>query len=151
MNKILQRIFGNRSVWLPITMLTSIGVSVAAVPYAIWWGHAVDGGRGGAIGCALTFFMFFIGRPTAEQALEGPLPSVSDFHDILVAPAPEDLKSALAQLHALKSQLARCRGAIAVILDTSNQEKVYLAAASSVSTLMWGFGDLVAARLGAVS
>jgi hypothetical protein len=44
---------------------------------------------------------------------------------------------------------ARLRGAVTAMLDLADNEKRYLAAASVVSTLFWGFGDCLAKHFGA--
>ena len=111
----------------------AIVLSGAGIAYAVWFGMAADGGRGGAIAVGLTFFILFMGRGTAEAALEAPLPQTGD---------------ALARL---EQELARVRGALAASLDWSRKEKVYLTVSSVVGTLAWGFGDVVAKWLGAAS
>ena len=116
---------------LRAAMLAAIALSVGGVVFAVLFGCASDGGRGGAIAVALTFFMLFMGRSTAEHALEAPLPKTGD--NSLDANA----------------ELARIRGAVAAMLDWSNKEKFYLTISSVVGTLAWGFGDVVAKAFGA--
>ncbi len=118
---------------LCLAMIAAIVLSGAGIAYAVWFGVAADGGRGGAIAVGLTFFILFMGRGTAEAALEAPLPQTGD---------------ALARL---EQELARVRGALAASLDWSRKEKVYLTVSSVVGTLAWGFGDVVAKWLGAAS
>lgn len=116
---------------LRLVMWIAILVSVAGIPFAVFLGVAVDGGRGGAIAVALTFFTFFMDRGTAERALEAKIPDGGD-------PATRtDL------------ELARVRNAVASMLDWSRQERLYLTVSSVVGTLAWGFGDVVARWLGA--
>ncbi|MDE8652827.1 hypothetical protein [Novosphingobium album (ex Liu et al. 2023)] len=118
---------------LGMAMAAAIILSVAGIAYAIWFGVAADGGRGGAIAVGLTFFILFMGRGTAETALEASLPPAGD------------------PLADLEQDLARVRGAVAAMLDWSRKEKVYLTVSSVVGTLAWGFGDVVAKWLGAAS
>ena len=113
------------------TMIAAIVLSLGGIAYAVLWGVATDGGRGGAIAVALTFFMLFMGRGTAEAALEAKLPSSGN-------PAED---AAL--------ELARVRNAVAAMLDWNRKEKLYLTVSSVVGTLAWGFGDSVAKCLGA--
>src|SRR3546814_8334038 len=63
---------------LRAAMIAAIAVSIGGIAYAVLFGVAADGGRGGAIAVALTFFMFFMGRGTAEDALEARLPETGD-------------------------------------------------------------------------
>lgn len=112
-------------------MLATVVVSLGGIAYAKWFGIAADGGRGGAIGVALTFFMLFLGRGTAEKALEAPMP------------ASGDLAKDTAQ------DLSKVRGAVAAMLDWSGKEKLYLTVSSVFATLAWGFGDWIAAWIGA--
>ena len=116
---------------LVITMIAAIAMSIGGIAYAVLWGVAADGGRGGAVAVALTFFILFMGRGTAEAALEAELPKAAD-------PAEE---TAL--------DLARIRNAVAAMLDWSHKEKIYLTVSSVVGTLAWGFGDIIALWLGA--
>lgn len=116
---------------LVITMMAAIAMSIGGIAYAVLWGVAADGGRGGAVAVALTFFILFMGRGTAEAALEAVLPKAAD-------PAEE---AAL--------DLPRIRNAVAAMLDRSRKEKIYLTVSSVVGTLAWGFGDIIALWLGA--
>lgn len=61
---------GNRSgtAWLILVMAGSIALSVGGIVYAIRWGTAADGGRGGAIAVAVTFAMLFLGEPRLGKA-----------------------------------------------------------------------------------
>ena len=59
---------------LILAMIGSIALSAAGVVYAVFGGVAADGGRGGALAVALTFFMLFMGRGTPEAALEVEIP-----------------------------------------------------------------------------
>lgn len=131
--------------WLAITMAAAIGASLAGIAIGIWGSDPMNGQRGGAAGCAMTFLMFFLSRPTASAALEAPLADVDeDEGDVLLLPPPADQADAAAQIEGLKRITARLRGATAAMLDAADREKVYLAVASVVSTLTWGFGDRVA-------
>ncbi len=111
-------------------MLGSVGLSAAGVGYAVFFGVVADGGRGGALAVALTFAMLFLGRGTAEAALEVNFPRDDG-----------DLDSGL--------EAARVRNALASMFDWQTKEKRYLTIASVVGTLVWGFGDVLAALLGA--
>lgn len=142
---------------LGLTMLLAILASGLGIVWAVRFGVAADGGRGGAIGCALTFLMFFLSRPTAETAMQAPIP-VADKQradeqtaDVLLEPSAKTLEAAVDQLERMKVQLARQRAAIAVMLDLAAREKIFLSIASLVSTLVWGFGDWIAKAFGAAA
>lgn len=102
---------------LRATLVASLISSGAGIWYAVVHGTPADGGRGGAVGVAITFAMLFMGHGTAERAFE----------------AGEDLISV--------------RNSLGSLLDWTGKEKIYLTIASVVSTLVWGFGDVTAAWL----
>ena len=119
------------------TMIGSILLSVLGITYAVRWGVAADGGRGGGLAVALTFFMLFMGRGTAESALEANLP------------VDETLTGEARKTAETEAELSRVRNAVASMLDWSRQEKVYLTISSVVGTLAWTVGDVVAKFCGA--
>ena len=120
-----------RAVWLILVMVGSIALSVAGVLYAVWWGAADDGGRGGALGVALTFLMLFMGRGTPQAALEVDIPEVS----VDAGGAPPASTEASRDLDRLRIEVARVRNAIASMLDWQGKEKVYLTVSSVVATV----------------
>ena len=133
-----------------MTSLVALVVSVGGIIWAIRVGDATIGTRGGAIGCAIVFLIFFVGRSTPEAALEQPSYGRRrdrDF-DVLTSPPPLSLNEATSQITALKGELARVRGAVAAMLDAARKEKWFLSVASVLSTLVWGFGDLIAKAVG---
>lgn len=143
------------SMRLGITLAIVILVSLGGIAYAVWFGRASDGGRGGAIGCALTFLMFFIERPTSRSALQHHSPPKRGARtpeantDPLILGPPRDLEECIAQFAELKVQTGRIRGSVAAMLDSSSNQQVFLGIASVFATFIWGFGDLLAAALGA--
>ena len=48
-------------------------------------------------------------------------------------------------VEALRREFDPTKAAVNAMLDWSNKEKRYLAASSVIGTLVWGFGDLLAA------
>lgn len=116
--------------------------------WAAHYGHDCDGGRGGAIGCMLTFLMFFLGRPTAQNAIEARRRD-DGTRDVLLSSLPKTDEELREQFQAVKLATGRIRGSVAVMLDAGNSEKLYLSAATVISTLVWGFGDISAGWLGA--
>ena len=114
---------------LPLQLATAAAIlfSFGGIALAALANSPADGGRGGAIAVALTFFMLFMGRGTAEQAAETTLPPSDD------------------PVEALRREFDPTKAAVNAMLDWSNKEKRYLAASSVIGTLVWGFGDLLAA------
>jgi hypothetical protein len=127
-----------------MTMIIAITLSLIGIVYAGCWGHAADGGRGGALGCAFTFVMSFMSRPSAETVLNH---RVGQQGDILAEPAPTTLSEGLDQLANLKVQTERLRATFVFMLNSVQREKVYLGVAGVISTLAWKFGDIAAAWL----
>jgi hypothetical protein len=127
-------------VWrLALAMIASIALSVGGVVFAVRCGVAADGQRGGGLAVALTFFILFLGRGTAEAALGEPNPD-ADSRSL----TPD------AQLLAdIQFELKRLRNSLASMFDWSRHEKLYLLIASVIGTFFWTFGDLIAKAFGA--
>jgi hypothetical protein len=106
--------------------IVSIALSIGGIVYAFVRSVPADGGRGGALALALTFFMLFMGRGTPEDALREPIPDG--------IPNGESM---------------RVRNALASMLDWQSKEKVYLTISSVCGTIAWGFGDVISAWLSA--
>ncbi len=137
--------------WLWLTAIASIVLSLLGIVYAVHCGHASDGGRGGAVGCMLTFLIFFLGRPTPNRVLSDPVEIAAGKQEpdpLIALPAASEAEL-IAQAEAVKFEVGRVRGAVAAMLDLAAREKVCLSVASVASTFFWGFGDLIAAWLGA--
>jgi hypothetical protein len=134
-----------------VTTIIVFALSLLGIVYAGCWGNVADGGRGGAIGCALTFFMSLMSlmsKPTAETVLnDHPGQASQEQSNILPEPDPATLIEGLDQLARLKFQTERLRAAFVARLNSAEREKVYLSVASVISTLAWKFGDIAAARL----
>ena len=131
----------SNGVWrLALAMIGSIALSAGGIVYAVHCGVAADGQRGGGLAVALTFFMLFLGRGTAEAALAQQPP-----------PAPEgDARTPeQKQNDAVKFDMSNLRNSLASMFDWNSHEKIYLLIASVVGTLVWTFGDLLAKALGA--
>lgn len=120
---------GTRNLWA--VTVAAILLSIGGVAYAALWGSAADGGRGGALAVALTFFMLFAGRGTAAAALDAELPAAATAQETL------------------EQELARVRASLSALIDWSAQEKCHLTISSVFGTLVWGFGDLLAKAFGA--
>jgi hypothetical protein len=131
-----------------VTMIISLALCLIGIMYAGCWGNSADGGRGGALGCALTLFMFLMSKPAAEAILTDHLGQASHaYGDGLAEPAPVTLNEGLDQLARLSIQTERLRAAFVVRLASAKREKAYLSVASVISVLTWKFGDIAAALL----
>lgn len=131
-----------------VTMIISLTMSLIGIIYAGCWGNAAYGGRGGALACAFTLFMFFMSRPAAEAILTDRLGQGGHAQsDVLAEPNPATLSESLDQLARLRIQSEQLRAALVVGLDSAKREKAYLGVASVMSMLAWKFGDIAAALL----
>ena len=135
---------GNGTSRLRIVMWLCIAFSVGGVLYAIFFGVAADGGRGGALAVALTFAMLFLDRRTPKDYLEMELPP---------DPAAEKIPTQDGMLKAYLAEFAtghkQTRNAFAAMLDWEDRQKWPLAISSVTGTLFWGFGEIIASYFGA--
>lgn len=105
-------------------MATTFALSGGGIVLAALLGHPNEGGRGGALAVALTFAILFLGRSTAERIMENnPFKNGNDDAE---------------------KKIGHLSKALSALVGWQRKEKVYLAWASVVSTLAWGFGDLPA-------
>ena len=127
-----------------VTMIIALALSVIGIVYAGCWGNAADGGRGGALGCALTFVMCIMGRSDAQTALTEAGAAQGGVHG---EPDSATLGEALDQLAILKAQIGQLQASFLARLESVEREKIYLGVASAVSAIAWRFGDTAAAWL----
>lgn len=119
------------------TMIIATAFSLIGVVYAGCWGHASEGGYGGALGCAFTVFMLLVSKAAWPDHLgQGELPAEAE---------PATLGESLEQLAQLRHQVEQWRAALMVRQASLEREKIYLCIAGLVSTLAWKFGDSAAA------
>lgn len=114
-------------------LLVSLAACAAGVAYAVMWGSANDGMRGGVIALALSFLYLFTSTPNLALYLEAP---------------DEDGNPRFDELEP-KDQISRLRSAMTTAEDEKNTENWFLAITSVSGTLVAGFGDLLAQILGA--
>lgn len=152
-----------------IILAASVLLSVGGVVLAVRFGTAADGGRGGAVAVALSFLILFIGPrtmlpleidsiatlPAGAGTTEEPdnLPDARRKGDV---PPPQDVAALERRLQELSQQLDRNRtrtSSVRLTLqaqeDWGRRASLWLALASVQGTLFWGFGDMLAAWLGA--
>ena len=118
---------------LQLVLAASAVFSLGGVAYAIWFGQAADGARGGAIAVAISFAALFAARSTPEDVIE--LQDASGRRVVEAGTAEE--------------RIGILQTALATMIDSQRLEKIYLTWSSTIGTLTWGFGDVVARWLGA--
>lgn len=123
----------SQKVLLRIVLALAVVASLGGIAYAVIWGEAGDGGRGGAVAVALSFLALFAGRATPNRVLE-----IEDGRGRKVVHHGSDQR-----------KIRLLRTAIAAMIDSQRLETTYLTGASVFGTLVWGFGDKIALWLGA--
>lgn len=103
------------------------------------------GNMGGVVGVALSFFILFSGRATAERALVTRIATMDDLLaippcDILDDNSEVELKKRISRLEDSERQM---RASLTSMFDWSASEKRYLTISSVISTLTSGFGEQV--------
>jgi hypothetical protein len=134
--------------WLffALSLLSSIG----GLLYAIYVsGDCMDGQRGGAIGTAAALTLMFIGRDYGAKVYDarvrGLAAVASKIERLEQADAknssPEKTEPTLSDVRANQESLAT-----AIHIDTAGQklQNQFLAVATCIGTIVWGFGDLIA-------
>jgi hypothetical protein len=128
-------------------VFVAIAVSLGGIGLAVHLDDASHGGRGGALAVALTFFLLFMDRGTATKVLQAQLPGTNGGDG--AAGDEAELTKVEKAVKDLEMELVKVRGAVAATLDWNRKERKYLIVSSVFGTLVWGFGDWVAACLGA--
>jgi hypothetical protein len=131
-----------------VTMIIALALSLIGIVYAGCWGNAADGGRGGALGCTLTFLMCIVTKTNAKMALTDRLGQASAAQSgVHAEPDSVTRSEALDRLAILKVQAEQLHAAFLARLESAEREKIYLSVASIVSAISWKFGDTAAAWL----
>lgn len=120
---------------LALWMVASLSVSILGIVYAVYCGTACDGGRGGALGVAIAFGALFISGESLRHYIEAP--------DEEGEPAFDSLDP--------DERIRNLRNALAVLVDRQHRQAAYLTIASVGSTIVWGFGDIIAGWFGAAA
>ena len=131
-----------------VVMIIALGLSVIGIVYAGSWGNPEDGGRGGALGCILVFFMSFAAKPdTPAIATISRASTNSQSDNARVVSDPATLTEAQAQLARLKDELAAQNALFSARMESAWREKIYLGLASVVCAITWKFGAIAAGWL----
>ena len=122
----------------------SIFASVGGVLYGAFVSKkCVDGQRGGAIGTAAVFLILFLSRNYGEYVYEAILdirPHLRSRMDALSKPGPVEVFSQ----EDLTWLTIAILGKLKVAASEQQTQNVYIAIASVIGTLAWGFGDIIA-------
>lgn len=119
---------------LLLCMAASVLASAAGIFFAVRWGTASDGGRGGAVAVAITFGAMFMYSGLPGELIEA-----------------RDEDGQLAFDHLGEKRIAHLRTALAVLLDRQRLEALYLTVSGVSGAFVLGFGDVVAAWFGAAA
>jgi len=128
-----------------------IGLSILLSVGGIWYGAFVskdcaDGERGGALGVASAFLIFFFRRNFGERVYRSILemnPALAEKIQKLAARIPITTFSN----EELTQLLIGILGRINVESDEQRNQNRALFWASVIATLAWGFGDLIVQRI----
>lgn len=125
--------------WHMLVAGCCVFVSVLGVYVAVVLGDSSHGGRGGAIGVGVSFFVLFVSsgsRYNSLETLDATTDEVLKMFEIEKSDSDTILRNSK-RIGALKNDLVRQQ-------IVSNKENIFLAVGGGISTLFWGFGDLIA-------
>jgi hypothetical protein len=138
------------------SLLFSLGgvIAVIIVPH-----HTGDGGRGGAIGTAIALLFLFINRDYGAQlfrALTREIPDLKARIERLKlakkgSTAPSPAGAPAATLPELEKRIDALVDSMAIEGEGRATETGFLALATAIGTVFWGFGDWFAVLLLRVS
>jgi hypothetical protein len=109
-------------------------VSIGGIAYAVYFGVAADGPRGGAIAVAISFAALFAARGTPQKVIEMTDPATGG--NVGEEGTPE-------------TKIELLVTALSTMIDSQRLEKKYLTWTTVMGTLVWGFGDQIARWFGA--
>src|SRR2546421_12405953 len=137
----------NTRFWLVFS--TSIVSSIGGLLVAVFvTRNAADGGRGGAIGPAVALAFMFLTRDYGAKlysAVTRRLPDIEARIKLLEQKGPRGEKPAPpaeATLADLRTRVDALAAAIAIDAKGQKTQNAFLALATFVGTIVWGFGDL---------
>lgn len=140
----------------------SVAFSIGGIPFAAFvTKDAADGGRGGAIGSTLALLFIFISRDYGTklyEALTRELPDLKARIEKKKAGAPAGgeermgtIEERVARLELkateAKTELSTLVTRINIDAQGNRSQSIWLAVATCIGTMTWGFGDLAAKYL----
>jgi hypothetical protein len=136
-----------------LVVLASILLSVGGILTGAFVTRPADGGRGGAIAVALAFFVLFVRRDYGARvyaALTKEIPAIKEEVSLLRQSKPAPAASA-PDIGQVKRQVTAIVSRLDTEADGQKIQNRALAWASCIGTIAWGFGDVLASWLKAVS
>jgi hypothetical protein len=140
----------------------STAISLGGIPFAAYICKCdADAGRGGALGSALAFLFLFITNDYGTklfQAVTKELPGlkarVARLKTQVAAPAEVTLPDVEAKVARLEQKISKIETEVGTLvnrIDIDGQgqraQSIWLAVATVIGTIAWGFGDLAAKHL----
>lgn len=126
-----------------LLLLGCILVCLAGIWIGIATNNPTHAGRGGALGVAISFFSLFALRPYGDELVETFGTRTNRILDLLNKNDPDKDVPA--------KRLERLNRAIELLSEKlkvdglgQKRQNIYLALSGGISTLFWGFGDMVA-------
>lgn len=118
---------------------------IGGVGVAVLLADDTHGGRGGALGVALSFYALFVSARGRYNTVDFFDKATTDLLKLFEEEKSVDdqVDRNTRRINLLKRDLERSQ-------QTAMKENIYLAASSGISTLFWGFGDLLAKLIIAV-
>jgi len=117
--------------------LSSIALGLGGIWWAVHRTHCdTDGGRGGAIADAIALFVIFLDRSYASS-LYDMISSMTPTEDNSIGPIN---RSTVREI--VVSEIKTLEGLLAVDAKLVRLQSFFLALATLVGTLCWGFGDI---------
>lgn len=120
-------------------LLLCTAVSVSGLYFADIYNDKTHGGRGGAVGVALSFGFLFVSSMYSYRTIEKFDKTAGEIADILGSSDKIDHKVA-----ENSKRITRLKNDIANDVKRQTISNYFLAAAAIISTVFWGFGDIFA-------
>jgi hypothetical protein len=140
----------------------SAAISLGGIPFAAYVCKSdSDGGRGGAIGAALAFLFLFGTNDYGTKLFKAVTEQLPDLRARILrlktqaaAPAEVTPPTVEARVASLEQKISKIETAFDMLvnrIDIDGQgqraQSIWLAVATVIGTIAWGFGDLVAKYL----
>lgn len=139
----------DRLSWPKRVMFLSIVLSALGIVIGTAFDNPPIGNLGGVLGIALSFFILFLGRATAERALETRIASLDDLSP-RTSREPAEGEEIETRIGRLEESNRQVRASLSAMFDWSAKEKRYLTISSVISTLTSGFGQYASCYLHAL-
>lgn len=136
------RLLSERALFRTIGFL-AIAASLAGVAYAVWLGEPLEGGRGGALAVALALTTLFATRNYAAEVYDALTNPAQDLQTRILRLTKGRLKER-PQLATPEQKMKALEARLKLEAEGQSLQNFWLALATGVGTLFWGFGDVFA-------